>query len=302
MRSHVDCFTLDHFAEVARSLMVGMRARGHRGGFGAVVFDHDKAYRRVRRARRFRCIVPVISPGGVIVQDGVETFVEAGRIIFLEMFRLLFGEAAAVAAYCLVARTIALLCCKVLDIPVGHYIDNFGAVYALLDRTAADDLREFVVEVLRVHLQDDKFKTGSCLVYLGVEVRLTCTEITFCLTENRRAKYLAVLQRFLESGVLHPRDAREWGGRLGWLLHHLRPLRPRLPVPHHPTGRAAERRQLAQRLLARLLAVVGGLLGLTGARLDAGRACADAQPPGTGAGLHRCQHGVGPRGGSLLPR
>ena len=41
MLSHVDCNTLDRFAESTSFLMQRARAAGYAGGFSCVVFDHD---------------------------------------------------------------------------------------------------------------------------------------------------------------------------------------------------------------------------------------------------------------------
>ena len=43
--SHVDCNTLDWFAESAACFMQRARSRGYTGGFACVVFYHDQAYR-----------------------------------------------------------------------------------------------------------------------------------------------------------------------------------------------------------------------------------------------------------------
>ena len=68
--SHVDCNTLDRFAESAACFMQRARSSGYTGGFACVVFHHDQAYRRVKRSRRFRCFIPIISPGAAVVVDG----------------------------------------------------------------------------------------------------------------------------------------------------------------------------------------------------------------------------------------
>ena len=68
------------------------------------------------------------------------------------MHRLLFGEAGAVAAYCLVVRTVALAICKALGLPTSNYIDDFSTNYLLADRQGVDDPWNSVVEVLRFAL------------------------------------------------------------------------------------------------------------------------------------------------------
>ena len=140
MLSHVDCNTLDRFAESSSRLMQQARARGYTGGFSCVVFDHDQAYRRVKRSDRFRCIVPVVSPGGSVIVRGDQVHVPSSRIVYHMVWRLLFGEAGAVAGYCVAARTVAAVIAKVLRLPPGHYIDNFIAVLMEEDHTAVDDL------------------------------------------------------------------------------------------------------------------------------------------------------------------
>ena len=91
--SHADCHTLDRFAESASLFMRRSREHGYRGGFSCLVFDHDQAYRRVKRQRAFRALVPVVSPGGTVPVAGSQVFVPEGDVVYLEMWRLLFGEA-----------------------------------------------------------------------------------------------------------------------------------------------------------------------------------------------------------------
>lgn len=54
-----------------------------------------------------------------------------GHVVYLELFRLLFGEAGAVAAYCLVARTAALCCNLAIGVPTNHYVDDFITISLL---------------------------------------------------------------------------------------------------------------------------------------------------------------------------
>ena len=61
--SHVDCNPLDRSVETAATFIRRWVWAGHQGGFESVVFDHDEAYQRVRRANNFRCWIPVLSPG-----------------------------------------------------------------------------------------------------------------------------------------------------------------------------------------------------------------------------------------------
>ena len=128
------------------------RSRGYGGGFTCVVFDHDQAYCRVKRSHRFRCLVPIVFPGGSAVVGGEEHHVPAGRMVYFEPWRLLFGEAGAVPGYCLPARTVTAIVAKVLRLPPSHYIDDFIAALLAEDCTAVDDLWEFLVDVLRFQL------------------------------------------------------------------------------------------------------------------------------------------------------
>ena len=57
----------------------------------------------------------------------------------------------AVGAYFLVARTIAVACCKVLGLLTDHYFDGFFGILKPLDRLAVPDLVEFVLQILKVH-------------------------------------------------------------------------------------------------------------------------------------------------------
>ena len=107
--SHTDCHALDRFAESASLFMRRSREHGYCGGFSCLVFDHDEAYRRVKRQCAFRALVPVVSLGDVVPMAGSEVFVPEGQIVYLEMWRLLFGEAGSVPGYCCVARVIVVV-------------------------------------------------------------------------------------------------------------------------------------------------------------------------------------------------
>ena len=165
MLSHVDCNTLDRYAATAAAFMRQAGEAGYTGGFETVIWDHDQAYQQVKRSSRFPCLVPVLSLGEWFGEE----WVEAGRVVYLEMHRLLFGEAGSVPAYCRVARTIAVTCCKVLGMPCGHFLDSNVAPYRLEDLQVVHVLRELVKDVLRVHFKDVKFAHGRVVVYLGVE-------------------------------------------------------------------------------------------------------------------------------------
>ena len=141
--------------------------------------------------------------------------------MYLEAFRLLFGEAGAVAAYCLTARMVAIIIAKVLRLPPGHYIDDFIAVLLAADSTAVDDLWEFLVEVLHFCLQRQKFKSGAALLYLGMETRFSADGILFVISENRRRKYVEILQRYLDRNQLLRPQASQLAGRLNWACNAL---------------------------------------------------------------------------------
>ena len=158
-----------------------------------MIWDHDQAYRRVKRSMQFRCLVPVLSPGEWLGGE----WVEGGRLVYLEMHQLLFGQAGSMPAYCLVARTTAVICCKVLGMPCDHFMDDNVAPYRLDDLQAVHDLKELVKDVPRVHFKGSKFAHGPIVVYLGVETSLVGFAIQFQLHQNRRQKYRWLLSRFL---------------------------------------------------------------------------------------------------------
>ena len=218
MASHVDCSMLDCMVATAllfvRLSEESLQSGG--AGYGTVVFNHDQAYRRVRRAADFRCLIPIISPGAFLDTPAGRHWIPEGDVVYLELWRLLFGAAGAVAAYCLVARTIALCRCAVLLVPTNHYVDDFLSVYKLADESVVDDLKHFVTRVLGVHFQDTKFKFGSTVLALGMEVTLSARAVRLQLHEHRRAKSVFFLQSFLSSNVLYRPEAEELGGRLSW--------------------------------------------------------------------------------------
>ena len=131
MQSHVDLFTLDRFVHTASAFMQLSRSCGYSVGFVSVVCDHDQAYQRIWRTRQFRCLIPVVAPPGgsyITVRD-VHVFAAAGDFVFLEMYRLLFGKAGAVPAYCGISRLLTAVIAKVLPLPAGTYIDDFSSLF-----------------------------------------------------------------------------------------------------------------------------------------------------------------------------
>ena len=103
----------------------------------------------------------------------------------------------------------------------GHYIDDFIAALLADDSTAAADLWEFLVEVLRFKLQPAKFNHGTALLYLGMELRFSHDGILFVISENRRRKYVALLQRYLDRDELLRPQAAQLAGRLNWACNAL---------------------------------------------------------------------------------
>lgn len=102
--------TLDSLTATATEY-IRVSNRVYSGGYGLLIFDHDKAYRRVKVQRIFLRIVIVRSPAsGVTIRvNGRFVWVPPGHMIYLRMDRLFFGEAAAVLAYNVVARLFAIV-------------------------------------------------------------------------------------------------------------------------------------------------------------------------------------------------
>ena len=180
--SRVDLATLNRFAASAGSFMRASRGRGYAGPFHILTFDHDQTYRRVRRRCPFRCLVPVVSPGGWIDVGGSDVFVPEGQVVYLEFDRLLFGEGAAVPGYCCPARTVAVVVVRILLLPVDHYVDDFASMFWAEDVTCPGDVYRFLTEVLRFHVHPDKYHHGSKLIHLGTEVPSSDAGLQFLLS------------------------------------------------------------------------------------------------------------------------
>ena len=223
MQSHVDLFTLDRFVHTASTFIQRSWSRGYSGGFDCVVLDHDQAYRRGWRTRRFRCLVPIAAPagGGYVGVGGVQTFIAAGDLVFLEMHRLLFGEAGAVAAYCGISRLVVAVVAKVLALPVGAYIYNFSSLFWLLDVRLPAQLWDFVRNVLRVALHEDKFYEGVRPLFLGMPLAFSPSGISLRLSPERMSKYAPLVDWYIEDGGMTKSQATEPAGRLNWACNAL---------------------------------------------------------------------------------
>ena len=103
-------------------------------------------------------------------------FIAAGY--FLEMHRLLFGEAGAVASYCGISRLLTVAITSVLALPVAAYIDDFASLLWL----PAPRLWDFVCNVLRVSLHKDQFLEGVHPLFLGMQLALSPSGISLWLS------------------------------------------------------------------------------------------------------------------------
>ena len=110
---------------------------------------------------------------------------------------------------------------KVLRLPPGHYIDDFIVALLAEDVTAVEDLWEFLVDVIHFCLQRQKFRSGSALLYLGMELGFSHEGIRFAISENRRQKYLEILRRYLARNQLLRPQAAQLAGRLNWACNAL---------------------------------------------------------------------------------
>ena len=174
----------------------------------------------MRRPRTFHCLIPVLLPGGWACLVTEQAYVPAGEVVYLEMHRLLFGEAGDVVAYCCVARTAAVVIAKVLGLPAGHYIDDFW----LIDRSLPDDLGKFVKEILGFELHNDKFAHGMQLLFLSMQLLLSPEGVSFCRSDYWRQKYVELLQQYLtdgRQGCFPQAQAAKIVGRLSWSCNAL---------------------------------------------------------------------------------
>ena len=296
----VGCNTLDRSTECAACFMQRAQSGVYDGGFACVVFDHDRAYRRVKRSCRFCCLVPIVSPGGSVIVDGGQHHLPAGHMAYCEAWRLLFGEVGAVPGYCLPARTVTAIVAKVLRLPPGHYIDDFIAALLADDSTAAADLWEFLVEVLRFRLQPAKFNHGTALLYLGMELWFSRDGILFVISENRRKKYVDLLQRYLGREILLRPQASQLAGPLNWACSSVWPVRPHLSVPYPCLRHAQGGPPRAQQGFEGHPQVVAALA--VGSAWGPLPVCPRGSPPGGLSGhlLLRRQHPLRPRGAAAV--
>ena len=174
----------------------------------------------------FRCCVPVLSFWGWSPLGTGQTYVPAGDVVYLEMQRLLFGEAWAITAYCCMARTVAVVIAKVkvLGLPMSHYIDDFLAIFWPVDQSLLDDSGEFIKEILKFELHVDKFAHGLRLLFLGLQLRLSPRGFSFCLSNHRWQKYVELLHHHLsdgQQGYIPQSQAAEVAPRLSWSCNAL---------------------------------------------------------------------------------
>ena len=164
-------------------------------------------------------MVLVVSPGDTVSVDGADVFVPAGEVVYLKMWRLLFGEAGSVAGYCCVARAIVVILAKVLALAYGTCVDDFGAAFWAKDKQLRADVWFFLCDVLGFHLHEEKWNEGFCLLFLGMQTTFSKTGLQLCLNANQRSKYLTYVEWFVQRTGCQP--ASEPGGRLTWSCNAL---------------------------------------------------------------------------------
>ena len=74
---------------------------------------------------------------------------------------------------------------------------------------------------IRFQLQPAKFSHGTALLYLGMELQFSRDGIPFVISENRRKKYVALLQRYLDRDELLWPQASQLARRLNWACNAL---------------------------------------------------------------------------------
>ena len=147
---------------------------------------------------------------------GVVTFVAAGNCIFLEMQRLLFGEAG-----CTISKLVIATVAKVLFLPATAYIDDFSSLYWLLDVHLPFQLWDFVHDVLQVALHEDKVHAGIQPLFLGMQMTVSPAGISLRLSPGRRSKYATLVDWYLEEEGMTKSQAAELAGRPNWTCNTL---------------------------------------------------------------------------------
>ena len=102
--------------------------------------------------------------------------------------------------YCSISQLLTAVIAKVLALPAGAYIDDFSSLFWLRDVGLPRDIWDFICSILRVSLHEDKFYEGVRPLFLGMQIALSPSSISLRLSTERRAKYSALICRYLKIG------------------------------------------------------------------------------------------------------
>lgn len=195
--------TVDRVAALVQGFMAESIKNQYQGEFMSFCLDHIEAYRQVLGSNRaFRRIVVVLN--------------ERNELVFVEMLKLMFGEAASVLHYNCVARILTIIVCRVLLVPIDHYYDDLYGVAKSEDPTVILDVLIFLAVILRSRFNNEKLQYGKKVLYCGVEITLSREEICFQLSWNRIQKCIWYIEHHLSTNKMSPADASSLYGKLGW--------------------------------------------------------------------------------------
>ena len=75
--------------------------------------------------------------------------------------------------------------------------------------------------MLGFNRHEEKWHEGLRLIYLGMQVTFSRAGLELCLSANRRAKYIAYIEWYIEHDAMSSVEASELGGRLSWSCNAL---------------------------------------------------------------------------------
>jgi hypothetical protein len=164
-----------------------------------------------------------------------------GVVKFIQQYAMQFGFVGSVYAWERFSNFLWCVIVGLLYIPLGKYVDDF---YGVEHPECIECALECITGVFRAimgptSLSCKKILYGNPLGLLGFQVFAGSGFARFSLVEDKRTKWLALVQGYLAAGTLYQREAAQLAGRLAFaslfLFRRLgrAMLRPLFRQQHH---------------------------------------------------------------------
>jgi len=165
-----------------------------------------------------------------------------GKIYCFRPKTLVFGAAAAVLGYNIVARTVASIFARLYNIPVISFYDDFAGGAPRLAVKAASGHFEEISSMVGISRKTEKTESGPQIRFLGLDFDCTGNNAILKLPDEKRVAYAKTVSAMLDSSVCRPEEADSLAGRLDFAAGTLWGRAPRVylrPIYQQTAGHSS---------------------------------------------------------------